>query len=170
MDSKIIWLSGLSGSGKTTISKLLFKKLKKKKFKVKIVDGDDFRKKTRSKNNFSKKDILLNNYKIIEYVKKIENKFDYVLVSVISPLRKSRLKAKKVFRKKYYEILVKCSLKTLQKRDTKGLYLKAKKKIIKNLIGYNSKIKYQYSRYRVTKIETEKKSKNQCVRDILKII
>ena len=92
------------------------------------------------------------------------------MVSVISPLRKSRLKAKKVFKKKYYEILVKCSLKTLQKRDTKGLYLKAKKKIIKNLIGYNSKIKYQYSRYRVTKIETEKKSKNQCVRDILKII
>ena len=45
MKSKIIWFTGLSGSGKTTLSNYIFKKLKNKKFKVKKIDGDVFRKK-----------------------------------------------------------------------------------------------------------------------------
>ena len=68
--SKIIWLTGLSGSGKTTISKYLFKLLKKKKFKILKVDGDIFRKKSKNKNKFSIKNITKNNLKIIYYVKK----------------------------------------------------------------------------------------------------
>ena len=45
MKCKIIWFTGLSGAGKTTLSKILFKTLKSKKYKVKRIDGDLFRKK-----------------------------------------------------------------------------------------------------------------------------
>ena len=57
MESKIIWLTGLSGSGKTTISNHITKKLRKKNFKVKKIDGDIFRKKNKT-TKFNKKSII----------------------------------------------------------------------------------------------------------------
>jgi len=156
MSAKILWFTGLSGAGKTTLSNKLFKILKKKSIKVKKIDGDIFRKKSKKKNNFTKENILKNNYSIIKNIKKIKNNYDYILVSVISPLLKSRKIAKKLFKKKYIEIHVSCNLKILENRDTKGLYKKAKQKLLKNLIGYNSKIKYQKSDYPVIRIDTGK--------------
>jgi adenylylsulfate kinase len=50
MKSKIVWFTGLSGSGKTTLSHYVSKKLKAKKYKIKTIDGDIFRKKKRLKN------------------------------------------------------------------------------------------------------------------------
>ena len=68
--AKIIWLTGLSGSGKSTISNYLTKILKKKKFKVLKVDGDIFRKNSKNKNKFTVENITINNLKIIDYLKK----------------------------------------------------------------------------------------------------
>ena len=68
MDSKILWFTGLSGSGKTTISNSLKKDLLKKKIKVLQVDGDIFRRSQKKTNKFTKLDIKLNNFKIIEYI------------------------------------------------------------------------------------------------------
>ena len=95
---KIIWFTGLSGSGKTTLSKKLNKRLLSKKFKVKIVDGDKFRKKNKTKENFSKKNIKENNLSIIRYIDKIKSNFDFILVAVISPLLITRKIAKKKFK------------------------------------------------------------------------
>ena len=89
MESKIIWFTGLSGSGKTTLSNYLSKKLKNKKFRVKKIDGDLFRKKNKSA-KFNKSSIIKNNLSIINYVEKIKKKYDFILVSVISPLKKTR--------------------------------------------------------------------------------
>tara|TARA_B110000238_G_scaffold139467_1_gene150449 strand:+ start:120 stop:662 length:543 start_codon:yes stop_codon:yes gene_type:complete len=150
--SKIIWFTGISGVGKTTLSNALFNKLKKK-YRIKKIDGDIFRKKNKIKKIFTKKNILYNHKKIINYIKEISPKYDLILVSVISPLRKTRLIAKKEFNKNYYEINAKCSFKTLNARDTKGLYFKANLGKI-NLIGYNSKIKYEKSIYKVITINT----------------
>ena len=94
---KIIWFTGLSGSGKTTLSKKLNKRLLSKKFKVKIVDGDKFRKKTRLKKTFQK-NIKENNLSIIRYIDKIKSNFDFILVAVISPLLITRKIAKKKFK------------------------------------------------------------------------
>ncbi len=90
------------------------------------------------------------------------------MVAVISPILKTRQLAKKKFGNNYYEIYVHCSIKTLKKRDTKGLYANAKKKIIKNLIGYNSSIKYQKSRYSKTDINTDKFNLKKCIQIIKK--
>ena len=124
MESKIIWLTGLSGSGKTTLSNYISKKFRKKKFKIKKIDGDIFRKKNKTK-KFSKKSIIKNNLSIINYIDKIKTKYDYIFVSVISPLKKTRIYAFKKFKKNYFEVYVKCNLNELARRDTKKLYIKA---------------------------------------------
>ena len=93
-EAKIIWFTGLSGVGKTTLSNKLYDILKKKN-KILKLDGDKFRKRKKNFKNFSRKNILENNFDIIRYIGKRKNNFDYILVSVISPLIKTRLHAKK---------------------------------------------------------------------------
>ena len=166
--TKILWFTGLSGSGKSTLSKILGIKLSKLSFKVKIIDGDIFRTKNKNKNNFSKNNILKNNLLIIDYIKKIQKKYDFILVSVISPLLITRNLARTKFGLNYFEIFVKCKIKTLEKRDTKQLYARAKKNIIKNLIGYNSNIKYEVSKYKKIIIDTDKLTKFKSINTIIK--
>ncbi len=170
MESKIIWFTGLSGSGKTTLSNYISKYLKKKKFRIKKIDGDIFRKKNKV-NSFSRANILKNNLLIINYVDSIKSNYDYLIVSVISPLKKTRLIARQKFGKSYFEVYTKCSLKELMKRDTKNLYKKAKMNIIKNLIGFNSKIKYESTNFKkitvYTAEETIKVSANKILKKIL---
>ena len=168
--TKILWFTGLSGAGKSTLSKILGIKLSKLSFKVKIIDGDIFRTKNKNKNNFSKTNILKNNLSIIDYIKKIQKKYDFILVSVISPLLRTRNIARTEFGLNYFEIYVKCKIKTLEKRDTKQLYAKAKKKLITNLIGYNSNIKYEVSKYKKIIIDTDKLSKLKSINLIIKKI
>ena len=168
--TKILWFTGLSGAGKSTLSKILGIKLSKLSFKVKIIDGDIFRTKNKNKNNFSKNNILKNNLLIIDYIKKIQKKYDFILVSVISPLLITRNLARTKFGLNYFEIYVKCKIKTLEKRDTKQLYAMAKKNLIKNLIGYNSNIKYEVSRYKKIIIDTDKLSKLKSINLIIKKI
>jgi len=170
MLNKIIWFTGLSGSGKSTLSKSLSKKLLKLKFKVKTVDGDIFRKKNKNLKNFTKKNIYDNNISLIKYILRIQKNYDYIIVSVISPLLKTRNKAKKIFGKNYFEVYLHCSKKELIRRDPKGLYKLAKKKILKNLIGFNSKIVYEKSKYKKIIINTEKNNINTTINKILKKI
>ncbi len=169
MKSKIIWLTGLSGSGKTVLANLIAQYFKRKNNKVKRIDGDLFRKKNNIK-IFNKKEIVKNNLLIINYIDKIKYNYDYIIVSVISPLKKTRKVAHKLFGKNYFEVFTKCSLKTLIDRDTKKLYEKAKKNIIKDLIGFNSKIKYEKTSYKKIIVNTGKETKNQSLSKILKKI
>ena len=165
--AKIIWLTGLSGVGKSTISTELKKNFKEKK--CLIIDGDIFRKKTKQ-NSFSKKNIIKNNLRIINYCKKNFKKYDYIIVSVISPLQKTRKVASRLFKQNYFEIYVYANLKTLEKRDTKGLYKLSKKGTIKNLIGSKSGIRYEKSNYEHLKLNTNKFTKKQCMIKILKYV
>ena len=82
----------------------------------------------------------------------------------------TRKKARKIFKHRYIEIYIKCGLKELAKRDTKGLYKKAKNKLVNNLIGFNSKIKYEKSNYKKIIVNTEKYNISKCTKFILKKI
>ena len=77
--AKILWLTGLSGAGKTTLANQTYKKLNKYNFKLLKIDADIFRKKTKNKNNFTKKNIIFKNNRIILYVKRLEKKFDFII-------------------------------------------------------------------------------------------
>ena len=165
---KVVWFTGMSGSGKTTLSEAFSAELKKKDYKIKKVDGDIFRKQKKNLKKFTKKNIIENNKSIINYIDEIKHDYEYIIVSVISPLLKTRLEAKKKFGENYFEVYVKCSIKTLIKRDTKGLYKLAIQKKIKNLIGYNSKIVYEKSKYKKIIIDTEKNNIKKCINIISK--
>lgn len=171
MKSKIIWFTGLSGSGKTTLSNYISNHLKNKKFKVKKIDGDVFRKKN-NVTKFNKSSIIKNNLSIINYIDRIKEEFNFIIVSVISPLKKTRIFAYKKFKKNYFEVYTKCNLKELMNRDTKNLYKKAKKNIISNLIGFNSTIKYERTYHKKivvnTDRETIKESANKIIKKIFK--
>ena len=165
--AKVIWLTGLSGAGKTTLCKKIKLYLKNKK--CLLVDGDIFRKKNKQF-SFSKKNIIKNNLRIIDYCKKKFDKYDYILVSVISPLKKTRKYAYKIFKENYFEIYIFASLQILKKRDTKGLYNLSTKGLIKNLIGYNSKINYEKSDHKYLRINTNKFTADQSVLKIIRYI
>jgi len=170
--AKIIWFTGLSGSGKSTLSKKIISHLKKKKLKYFYIDGDKFRLNKKYKHNFSRLSIKKNNLLIINKIKAIKNNYDFIVISVISPLKITRIKAKKIFDKDYIEIFVDCSLKELINRDTKGLYKLAINNKIKNLIGFNSNIKYEKTRLKKIIIDTSIKnimqSKNFIIQNLNK--
>lgn len=169
MKSKIVWFTGLSGSGKTTLSNYISKKLTNKKFKVKIIDGDVFRKKNKV-NKFTREGIIKNNLEIIKKISNIMLKYDYIIVSVISPLKKTRKLAFNKFKENYFEVYTKCSIKKLFKRDPKKLYFKAKNNLIKDLIGFNSKIKYEETNYKKIIVNTGNNTIRQSADKILKKI
>ena len=75
--SKIIWFTGISGAGKSTLSLRLFKKFSKK-YRIKIIDGDIVRKRTKNKNTFTKLNIYKNNVMIIKLINKIYKNYDLI--------------------------------------------------------------------------------------------
>ena len=125
MFRKLIWFTGLSGTGKSTLSKILNKSLKDKGFKTKIIDGDRFRKKTKIKQSFSKMNIINNNLNIITEIQKFKDRFHYILVATISSLKKIRSSVKRKFLKKkinseLYNNLVKLELEYVTNRYNIG--------------------------------------------------
>lgn len=139
----VIWLTGLSGAGKTTVCRLLQNKLNSNGYSVEWFDGDRIRKELRIESDFSRKCIIRNNFEVVNRIKQVKDKFDFILISLISPLQEVRENAKKTFNENYFEIYVKCDKSTLIKRDTKGLYKKALGGEIDNLIGFSDKVPYE---------------------------
>ena len=93
MSSKIIWFTGLSGSGKSTLAEKLHSFFVKKKFRVKIIDGDDVREEQRN-NIFTPEEIILNNQKIIDVCNDLQKYFNYLIVAVIAPFEETRANVK----------------------------------------------------------------------------
>jgi len=139
----IIWLTGLSGAGKTTISSLLMDMLKSDGYSVEWYDGDRVREELKRESDFSKDGILKNSFELINKINTIKGKVDFILISLITPFNEVRKYARKIFGKEYFEIFVKCDKNTLIERDTKGLYEKALNGELDNLIGFSDKIPYE---------------------------
>lgn len=166
----IIWFTGLSGAGKSTLSDALKEKLEELNFSVFQVDGDLFRKETKKENDFSRDAIIENNQKIIAFCKQIENDYDFIIVSVISPYKETRNKAREIFGAKYTEIFLDCPLEELIKKDVKGIYKKAMSGEIKNLIGFSENSPYERPENPDIKINTNKTDIEGSLGIILKFV
>lgn len=167
MKAKVLWFTGLSGSGKTTIALLLKEKLEKLNKKVKILDGDDVRKTLHKHLGFTPEDIKENNRLILELCLDSLNDFDYILVPIISPFRESRQNARNVLNELFIEVYIKCSLEECIKRDCKGHYKKALAGEIKNFIGIAKENPYEHPHNPEITIDTEKESIEESVAKIL---
>jgi len=137
---KVFWLTGLSGSGKTTIALQLEKELFKLGFVVQILDGDNIRAGINNNLSFSENDRNENIRRIAEVSKLFLNCGIITINCFVSPTIKMRQSAEKIIGKEnYYEIFINADLETCEKRDVKGLYKKARNGEIKNFTGIDSK-------------------------------
>lgn len=154
--ARVFWFTGLSGVGKSTISQAAMLRLELNGMKVLILDGDAVRSELHLDLGFSESDIKENNRLILELCVKHQKEYDIILVPIISPFIHSRSEARKKLGTKYFEIHLDAGLEILHKRDTKGLYKKARNNQIDNLIGVSKKSRYEPPTNPDLRINTEK--------------
>lgn len=134
--SKVIWLTGLSGSGKSTIALELEKKLFTIGYFSQVLDGDNIRSGICNNLGFSEDDRKENIRRIAEISKLYLNSGIISIVSFISPTVESRDLAKKIIgQEDFIEVFISTPIELCEKRDVKGLYKKARTGEIKNFTG-----------------------------------
>ncbi len=137
--SKVIWLTGLSGSGKTTIAKHLEEILFGKGFLTQILDGDNIRSGINNNLGFSDADRFENIRRIAEVSKLFVNCGVITINCFISPTEEMRDLARKIIGSDdFIEIYVNAPLRVCEERDVKGLYSKARRGEIKEFTGISS--------------------------------
>jgi adenylylsulfate kinase len=137
--SKVVWMTGLSGSGKTTIAKIVERKLQEKGFLSQILDGDNIRAGINNNLGFSEEDRKENIRRIAEVSKLFLNCGIITINCFVSPTIEIRELAKVIVGKEdFLEVFVDTPLEECEKRDTKGLYKKARKGLISDFTGISS--------------------------------
>ena len=125
--SKVLWLTGLSGSGKSTIAEGLEKKLFKNGFFAQVLDGDNIRTGINKNLGFSLEDRAENIRRIAEVAKLYMNSGIITICSFVSPTITIRRSAEEIIGSSdFIEIFVNTPLEVCEKRDVKGLYKKAR--------------------------------------------
>ncbi len=130
----IIWFTGLSGAGKSTIAEALEKVLKERGRKVEIMDGDVVRTNLSKGLGFSKEDRDINIRRIGFVCDLLARNGVIAIAAAISPYREIR-DENRANTENFLEVYVECSIEELTRRDVKGLYEKALKGEIKNFTG-----------------------------------
>ena len=137
--SKAVWMTGLSGSGKTTIAKGVERHLHSQKILNQLLDGDNIRVGISNNLSFSPKDRSENIRRIAEVSKLFLNCGIVTLNCFVSPTIEMRKMAKNIIgADNFIEIYINASIDTCEKRDVKGLYRKARLGEIKDLTGISS--------------------------------
>lgn len=136
---RVIWLTGLSGSGKSTIANLLEKKLADQGKHTYLLDGDNIRHGLCGDLGFSDKDRVENIRRISEVAKLFVDSGSIVLTAFISPFRADRRFCRDLLEAgEFIEVFVDTPLEVCEKRDPKGLYQKARQGDIKDFTGIDS--------------------------------
>ncbi|SEH72132.1 adenylylsulfate kinase [Halobacillus karajensis] len=137
--SGVLWLTGLSGSGKSSIANLLNQRLHEKGLQTYVLDGDNVRHGLNADLGFSEADREENIRRIGETAKLFANSGTIVLVAFISPYQKDRDKIRASLPKgDFIEVYVDCPLEECEARDPKGLYQKARNGEIKGFTGIDA--------------------------------
>ncbi len=137
--SGLVWFTGLSASGKSTIAHYVERELYKRGIRTYVLDGDNVRHGINSNLGFSREDRRENLRRIAEISKLLVDAGMIVLAAFISPYHEDRAYIRKRFEgDNFLEIYVKCSLKECEKRDPKGQYRKARAGIIKEYTGISA--------------------------------
>ena len=167
--SKVLWLTGLSGSGKSTIAEALERKLHNNGYFAQVLDGDNIRSGINSNLGFSLEDRQENIRRIAEIGKLYLNSGIITLNSFISPTVEIRNFAKKIIGvENFIEIYINAPLEVCEQRDVKGLYQKARKGIIKGFTGIDSP--YEPPTNPAIEIKTDQLSLEESVEQIFNYI
>ncbi|SHF50426.1 adenylylsulfate kinase [Caldanaerobius fijiensis DSM 17918] len=135
----VIWLTGLSGAGKSTIARELEKRLYDMGHLSYVLDGDNIRHGLNRNLGFSPEDRKENIRRISEVAKLFADAGVITITAFISPYREDRDNARKLLPEgKFVEVYVKCPLEKCEERDVKGLYKKARAGEIKEFTGISA--------------------------------
>ncbi len=134
----VLWMYGLSGSGKSTIAAAVERQLHDQGRFVVILDGDNFRHGLNSDLGFSDEDRKENVRRVAEVAKMFATQGVITIVSVITPKRALRDQAREIIGSAFKEIYIKASYETCAQRDPKGLYAKVAAGEIKQFTGKDS--------------------------------
>ena len=137
--AKVFWMTGLSGSGKSTIAIGVEKELHKRGYLTQILDGDNVRSGISNNLGFSGDDRTENIRRISEVSKLFLNCGIITINSFVSPTIKIREQAKQIIgAENFIEIFINAPLEICENRDVKGLYKKARNGEIENFTGINA--------------------------------
>jgi len=165
--SAILWFTGLSGSGKSTIANELEKILYQLSFRTFILDGDNIRHGLSKDLGFSDDDRKENIRRIGEVAKLFIESGTITLTTFISPFKDERQSVRQlVGENEFFEVFVKCPLDLCEQRDVKGLYKKARKGEIKKFTGIDSP--YEEPDNADLTVDTATMTTEECVNAILK--
>lgn len=167
--SKVLWLTGLSGSGKSTIAQALERKLHNEGYFAQVLDGDNIRSGINNNLGFSLEDRKENIRRIAEIAKLYLNSGIITLNSFVSPTREIRAFARDIIgTEDFIEIYINAPLEVCEARDVKGLYKKARKGEIKGFTGIDSP--YEVPETPALEIRTDKMSLEESVQCIYEFI
>lgn len=135
----LIWFTGLSGSGKSTMANLLEAELHARGFKTYILDGDNVRRGLCKDLTFTEEDRIENIRRIGEVSRLFMDAGLIVLSSFVSPFQNDRERVRQlVGSDRFVEVFVDCPLEICEKRDVKGLYKMARRGEVNNFTGIDS--------------------------------
>ena len=130
-----LWMTGLSGSGKSTITDVLVDKFEEREIPLEVLDGDVVRENLSKGLGFSKEDRDTNVRRIAFVADLLSRNGVPVITAAISPYKEIRDEARELMGDRFVEVFVKASVDTCAERDVKGLYEKAFKGEIKEFTG-----------------------------------
>jgi adenylylsulfate kinase len=133
----VVWLTGLSGSGKTTIARTVTEKLRKEGYRVELLDGDWVRKTINPDAGFTREERRRHLHRVAWIARLLARNGVIVLCSFVSPYRDVRREIRRIISEEvpFYEIYVYATVDECIKRDPKGLYKKALKGEIPHFTG-----------------------------------
>ncbi len=134
----LLWFTGLSGSGKSTVAVMLEQRLHDKGKLTYLLDGDNVRHGLNKDLGFSCEDRIENVRRIAEISKLFVDAGIITIATFISPFLEEREKVKRLLGDDFKEIYVDCPLEICENRDPKGIYKKARQGIIKDFTGIDS--------------------------------
>ncbi|WP_330368605.1 adenylyl-sulfate kinase [Alkaliphilus metalliredigens] len=164
----VLWFTGLSGSGKSTVANAVEKKLYEASRATYLLDGDNIRHGLNKGLGFDTKDRIENIRRIAEVSKLFVDAGIITLTAFISPFIKERNDVRGLLGDRFIEIFVDCSLEACEGRDPKGLYQKARAGEIKNFTGIDSPYEKPVSPEII--VQTDIKSVDECANQILQYL
>ena len=167
--SVMIWFTGLSGSGKSTIAIALERELQKRGLLCRILDEDNIRSGINNNLGFSAEDRVENIRRIAEVGKLFVETGSITLAAFISPNNELREMASRIIGKEnFLEIYVSTPLEECERRDIKGLYAKARKGEIRNFTGISAP--FEAPAHPDLSLDTSKLSVEESVNRLLELI
>jgi adenylylsulfate kinase len=160
-----LWFTGLSGSGKTTITNVLVRELRRRNTKLEVLDGDIVRQNLSKGLGFSKEDRDTNIRRVAFVASLLARNEVPVITAAISPYRELRDEARAKMDGRFIEAYVKASVEECEKRDVKGLYAKARSGEIKEFTGVSDP--YEPPENPELEIDTERQTPEESAQQIL---